>query len=91
MKFLVLFITLVVSLPSLGHTHKIIAPAFPIETLVRVPVQQTNLIRLYMRLPSERRMIAGYKEERVIKHSKASIWADDLRSRLKTTNGKIRL
>ena len=91
MKFLILFTTLIVSFPSLGHTHKIIAPASPVETVARVPVQQTNLIRLYMRLPSERRMIAGYKEERVIKQSRASIWADDLRNRLKTTNGKIRL
>ena len=52
---------------------------------------QTNLIRLYMRMPSEMRMIAGYKEERMKKSSRTTTWLDDLRARLKTTNGKIRL
>lgn len=86
MKFLVLFITLIVSLPSMGLSHR--TPAVdPIEA--RVPVQQTNLIRLYMRLPSEKRMIAGFKE--IKRPSRSTIWAEDLRNRLKTTNGKIRL
>lgn len=87
MKLLVLFITLIASLPSLGHTHKVTS----IEPVAKKALPQTNLIRLYMRMPSERRMIAGYKEERVKKPSKASLWAEDLRNRLKTTNGKIRL
>lgn len=79
MKLILIFITLLVSFPSLGSSH-----------VARKPMQ-TNLIRLYMRMPSEMRMIAGYKEERIKNSSRTTIWLDDLRARLKTTNGKIRL
>ena len=79
MKLILILTTLLVSLPSLGSSH-----------VARKPMQ-TNLIRLYMRMPSEMRMIAGYKEERMKKSSRTTIWLDDLRARLKTTNGKIRL
>lgn len=92
MKLLALIITLIVSLPTLAHTHKISfdAPDLQVkEVVARRPIQ-TNLIRLYMRMPSEMRMIAGYKEVRVKPLEKAS-FLDGLRNRLKPSNGKIRL
>jgi hypothetical protein len=79
MKIILILITLMVSLPTLSSPH-----------VARKPMQ-TNLIRLYMRMPSEMRMIAGYKEDRLNKPSKTAMWLDNLRDRLKTTNGKIRL
>ena len=50
---------------------------------------QTNLIRLYMRMPSEMRMIAGYKEVKPVQNKVS--WLDGLRNRLKPTNGQMRL
>lgn len=92
MKLLALLITLIVSLPTLGHTHKITFN-YPDQEVRPVAVRkplQTNLIRLYMRMPSEMRMIAGYKEVRV-KESSKTTWLDGLRNRLKSSNGQLRL
>jgi hypothetical protein len=85
MKLIVLFITLMISLPSLGQSHSLsYGPDLKVpQVSVRNPIQ-TNLIRLYMRMPSERRMIAGVKEKR-------SGWLDGLRERLKGTSGKMRI
>jgi hypothetical protein len=85
MKLIVLFITLMISLPSLAQTPSLsFGPDLKVpQVSVRNPIQ-TNLIRLYMRMPSERRMIAGVKEKR-------SGWLDGLRERLKGTSGKMRI
>ncbi|MBA2403616.1 MAG: hypothetical protein H0V66_02510 [Bdellovibrionales bacterium] len=93
MKLFALLITLTVSLPSLGHTHKLTfnSPNLEVKPVLVAKPIQTNLIRLYMRMPSEMRMIAGYKEVRTKQISEDSTWLGGLRNRLKSTNGKIRL
>lgn len=58
------------------------------KVTIRRPMH-TNLIRLYMRLPSEMRMIAGHKEMGPVQNKVT--WFDGLRNRLKPTNGQMRL
>ena len=86
MKLLAAIITLLVSLSAFSHTHKI---SLNSATALRRP-PQTNLIRLYMRLPSEMRMIAANREIRAKQLSKNVSWIDGLRDRLKTSDGKIK-
>ena len=86
MKLLTAIITLLVSLSAFSHTHKI---SLSSSTALRRP-PQTNLIRLYMRLPSEMRMIATNREIRAKQLSKNVSWIDGLRDRLKTSDGKIK-
>jgi hypothetical protein len=64
MKLFALLITFIVSLPTLGATHKLNfnQPDLVVRPVAVKKTLQTNLIRLYMRMPSEMRMIAGYKE-----------------------------
>ena len=87
MKLMTLFLTLMISLPSMGKTQ---TQSLTFESALKVPLVsvrnpiQTNLIRLYIRMPSERRMIAGVKE-------KKSGWLEGLRERLKGTSGKMRI
>lgn len=85
MKLIVLLITLLTSLPSLSKTQSLsFGPELKVKQVtVRNPIQ-TNLIRLYMKMPSERRMIAGVKE-------KSSGWLEGLRERLKGSSGKMRI
>lgn len=92
MKLLALLITLIVSLPSLANTQtlKFNSPNIEVRPVVIRKALQTNLIRLYMRMPSEMRMIAGYKEVRVKEISKTS-FLDGLRNRLKPSSGQLRL
>jgi hypothetical protein len=92
MKLFALLITLIVSFPSLAHTHtlKFNSPNIEVRPVVIRKALQTNLIRLYMRMPSEMRMIAGYKEVRVKEISKTS-FLDGLRNRLKPSSGQLRL
>jgi hypothetical protein len=92
MKLLALLITLIVSFPSLASTQtlKFNSPDIEVRPVVIRKALQPNLIRLYMRMPSEMRMIAGYKEVRVKEISKTS-FLDGLRNRLKTSSGQLRL
>ena len=92
MKLQALLITLIVSLPSLASTQtlKFNSPNIEVRPVVIRKALQTNLIRLYMRMPSEMRMIAGYKEVRVKEISKTS-FLDGLRNRLKPSSGQLRL
>ena len=78
-----------------AHLNKLQAWGLFVDTASRLAIKideaiQTNLIRLYMRMPSEMRMIAGYKEVRV-KNDAKSTFLDGLRNRLKSSEGKIRL
>lgn len=90
MKLFVLVLTLIISLPGLAHVQRLSYNAhnLQVKPVVMKRQIQTNLIRLYMRMPSEMRMIAGHKE---IKNISKTSWLDGLRSRLKTSNGQIRL
>ena len=92
MKLLALLITLIVSLPSLASMQSLQfnSPNIEVKPVVIRKALQTNLIRLYMRMPSEMRMIAGYKEVRVKEISKTS-FLDGLRNRLKPSSGQLRL
>lgn len=92
MKLITLVLSVLFSLSALGSVHKLSfqAPDFTVKKVVLAKPFQTNLIRLYQRLPSERRMIAGLMETRIKVVSQTS-YLDGLREKLKSTNGKIRL
>ena len=89
MKLFVLVLALIISLPGLAHVPRISYNAhnLQVKPVLMKRQMQTNLIRLYMRMPSEMRMIAGHKE---IKNVSKISWLDGLRNRLKTTNGQLR-
>lgn len=62
MKLSALLATLILSIPALGAApllHEKLPILKPKMELTLEPLQ-TDLIRLYMRLPSHRRMIAGF-------------------------------
>lgn len=93
MKLMTLALCLTCSLTSLASTEKLSfqEPDLKMKKVITMRPMQSNLIRLYLRLPSQKRMIAGFKETRLQEFSKTSLYLDDLRKRLKSTNGKIRL
>lgn len=94
MKLLILIISFFISFQSLASTalsEKLLLnePTLNIKKVVIRKPMQTNLIRLYQRMPSEMRMIAGYKE---VKQTETKVsWLDGLRNRLKPSSGQMRL
>lgn len=95
MKLLILMISFFISFQSLA-SHSVPVerlsfnePTLNVKKVTLRKSMQTNLIRLYMRMPSEMRMIAGYKEVKPVQ-TKVS-WLDGLRNRLKPSNGQMRL
>lgn len=93
MKLLILVISFFISFQTLAATSvNSLTFTEPTMNVKKVAIRksiQTNLIRLYQRLPSEMRMIAGYKEVRLTE-TKVS-WLDGLRNRLKPSSGLLRL
>jgi hypothetical protein len=93
LKLLILIISFFIAFQSLAatelHSLTFNEPTLNVKKVAIRKPMQTNLIRLYQRMPSEMRMIAGYKEVRTTE-TKVS-WLDGLRNRLKPTNGQMRL
>ena len=93
MKLITLTLSVIFSLSSFAATEKLSFnhPELEVKKVVIAKPMQLNLIRLYQKLPSERRMIAGFRESKIEEVSRTSMYLDDLREKLKSTNGKIRL
>lgn len=93
MKLITISLSIMFSLSSFGSVERLSfhEPELVIKKVVIAKPMQLNLIRLYQKMPSERRMIAGFKETKIKELSKTSMYLDDLREKLKSTNGKIRL
>jgi hypothetical protein len=93
LKLLILVISFFISFQTLAatelHTLTFNEPTLTLKKIVIRKPMQTNLIRLYQRMPSEMRMIAGYKEVRTTENKLC--WLEGLRHRLKPTNGQMRL
>ena len=62
MKLPAILVTLVLSIPVMGQTQLFNENLPLLKPQIKLTLQplQTDLIRLYMRLPSHRRMIAGF-------------------------------
>ncbi len=90
MKVLALIMFLILSFTSKAATEKLSfdGPEIKVQKVVIREPLRINLIRLYIRMPSEMRMIAGHKET---KESSRTSWLDGLRGKLKSTNGQLRL
>jgi hypothetical protein len=79
MKLSAILVTLMLSIPALGAAqllHENLPILKPQMELTLQPLQ-TDLIRLYMRLPSHRRMIAGFSSAQK-KQSHCSISNDEV-------------
>lgn len=62
MKLSAILVTLMLSIPAMGKAQLLHESLPLLKSQMNITLQplQTDLIRLYMRLPSHRRMIAGY-------------------------------
>lgn len=90
MKVLALIMFLILTFTAKAETSKLSFDEQEMKVqkvVIRQPLR-INLIRLYLRMPSEMRMIAGYRET---KETAKSSWPDGLRDRLKSINGQMRL
>lgn len=79
MKLATIIITIILSSGAMAGGEKLLNP------------MPKSLIRHYQKMHTQERMIAGNKEKPVRTVNRKPSWSENLRAKLQTTNGKIRL